>query len=99
MEGHFKNALRTVQPKGISMNLTARIAGACLAAATLAWPFSSLATLGDYQNAVTNEPGILSHYTFDLTNANDSFGPNNGTIQGTVAFGAGIGGSGRAMTV
>ncbi len=51
------------------------------------------AALTRYEQAVTNESSLISYYTFDLLNANDSFGPNNGTLAGTTAFGAGIGGA------
>ena len=45
-----------------------------------------------YQAAVTGEPSLISYYTFDQLNANDSIGPNNGTLAGTTDFGPGIGG-------
>jgi hypothetical protein len=67
-----------------------------LCAGTLLWNVTAPATLGDYQKAVTNEASLISYYTFDKTNANDSFGPNNGTLQGTAKFAPGVGG-GRGL--
>ena len=55
------------------------------------WCTSAQATLGDYQTAVTNQASLISYYTFDRTNAVDNFGPNNGSVQGTVQFQTGVG--------
>ena len=49
-----------------------------------------------YQATVTGGPDLISYYTFDQLNANDSIGPNNGTLAGTTDFGPGIGGPARA---
>jgi hypothetical protein len=48
--------------------------------------------LTHYQTAVSNEPGLISYYTFDRLTANDVFGPNNGTLQGSATFASGVGG-------
>jgi hypothetical protein len=63
------------------------------------WGFSAGATLVDYQQAVTNETGLISYYTFDKTNANDSFGQNNGALAGTAKLAAGMGASGRGLVL
>jgi hypothetical protein len=67
-----------------------------LLVATLMGSSSVFATLADYQAAVTNTPGIISYYTFDQANANDSVGINNGTAvnpayaPGAYGFGQGF---------
>ena len=53
------------------------------------------ATVARYQDAVRQQPGLISYYAFDHADAADSFGSNNGTTQGTVVFGAGVGGGAR----
>ena len=60
---------------------------------------SAQATLGDYQTAVTNESSVISYYTFEQSNANDSHGANNGTLMGTTAFGAGVADTGTALVL
>lgn len=55
------------------------------------------AKLGDYQTAVTNEPSLISYYTFDQATAADSRGTNDGTLVGTTAFGTGVDGAGQAL--
>ncbi|HEU5125834.1 MAG TPA: LamG-like jellyroll fold domain-containing protein [Verrucomicrobiae bacterium] len=60
---------------------------------------SSRAALSDYQTAVTNEPSLISYYTFDQNNAADVSGTNNGTLQGTTAFAAGARGSGTGLSL
>jgi Concanavalin A-like lectin/glucanases superfamily len=59
---------------------------------TLLWGVTALANLRSYQSAVTNEVSLISYYTFDQTNANDNFGPNNGALQGTAKLSPGAGG-------
>jgi len=56
------------------------------------------ASLADYESAVTNEPSLISYYTFDQSNATDAHGTNNGTLMGTTAFAAGVGG-GNALSL
>ena len=46
----------------------------------------------EFQTAVKNQEGLLSYYTFDDANAEDSQGSNDGTLAGAVTFGEGIGG-------
>ena len=58
---------------------------------------SVLATLADYQSAITSETSIISYYTFDRTKANNSLGLHNGTLQGGTSFENGIGGTGRGL--
>ena len=55
--------------------------------------------LGGYQNAVTNEPSLISYYTFDQSDARDVHGTNNGTLVGTTAFTNGVNGSGTALSL
>ena len=74
------------------MNLKPRSVAPFLGMTTLLWCVTAMASLRDYQNAVTNEISLISYYTFDRTNANDSFGPNNGTLEGTAKLSAGVGG-------
>jgi len=50
------------------------------------------AQLTQYQTVVSNEPGLISLYTFDGLTARDAFGTNEGTLQGTAAFAPGTGG-------
>lgn len=69
-----------------------------LCTATLSTGVSpALATLADYQTAVTNEASIISYYTFDRANATDSLGLHNGTVQGTTSFDQGIGTAGQSI--
>ena len=49
-------------------------------------------TLVEYQNSVRNEATLISYYTFDSGNANDTKSTFNGTPEGTVDFGTGVGG-------
>ncbi len=49
-------------------------------------------TLADYQGAVQNEASLISYYTFDGGNAQDSKAANHGTAAGTVSYGVGAGG-------
>ena len=60
---------------------------------------SALADLGQYRASVTNEPGLISLYTFEASNAVDTFGTNNGTPVGTTTFGPGLFGSGTALSL
>ncbi len=50
------------------------------------------ARLTQYQNAVRAEQSLISYYTFDHLDAKDSKSTNDGTPQGKVPFGNGIGG-------
>jgi Concanavalin A-like lectin/glucanases superfamily len=72
------------------------VAGAALIALS---PLPARALLAGYQNAVTNEPSLISYYTFDQTNAMDLHGTNHGTLMGTTAFAAGVNGSGTALSL
>ncbi|RME94125.1 MAG: hypothetical protein D6766_06660 [Verrucomicrobia bacterium] len=45
-----------------------------------------------YQQAVQSHPALLAYYTFDAANASDATGVFPGTLVGTTAFGAGVGG-------
>jgi hypothetical protein len=65
----------------------------------LLWSPAAHANLGDYQTAVTNEPSLISYYTFDQNDATDSKGTNNGTLTGTTAFATGPAGLGKALSV
>src|SRR5262249_49544721 len=51
------------------------------------------ARLVAYQTAVSNEPSLISYYTFDRLLPEDVFGPNEGTLAGTAGWAPGIGGS------
>jgi hypothetical protein len=79
------------------MNLKTRMSALALGAITFISSATALATLLDYQNAVILEPSIISYYTFDQTNVNDTVGSNNGSAQGTAKFSAGVGGSGVGL--
>ncbi len=83
--------------KRIPINSLAKVWTLSLTIASLLWSASARATLQDYQKAVTNEASLISYYTFDRTNANDSVGPNNGALAGTAKFGAGVLGAGLAV--
>ncbi|MBM3881959.1 MAG: hypothetical protein FJ387_19930 [Verrucomicrobia bacterium] len=48
--------------------------------------------LTDYQAAVRREPSLISYYTFEALDANDTKAANHGTLQGQAPFGEGIGG-------
>ncbi len=65
----------------------------------LACPLGVNATLGDYQAAVTNRPGLISYLTFDQSNANDVRAAHNGTTQGGVTFPDGVGAAGKAIAL
>lgn len=69
----------------------------CVVAVVLLCASPALATLGDYQAAVTNTASIISYYTFENSNANDVVGANHGTLMGTTAFEAGAGGIGKGL--
>jgi hypothetical protein len=64
---------------------------------------AAMAGLPEYQAAVLNEPSLLSYYTFDADAAPNVLDvaptdPHNGTLQGTTAFVAGVGGLGQALS-
>lgn len=67
----------------------------CIAASSVLWASTASATVARYQDAVRQQAGLVSYFTFDLADVTDSFGPNNGTTQGPVTFGAGVGGGAR----
>jgi hypothetical protein len=73
--------------------------GGALACAALALlcPSPARATLADYHTAVTNTASLISYYTFELNDATDVYGTNNGTLMGSTAFSAGVGGAGKAL--
>jgi hypothetical protein len=85
----------TGQPFLETMSRLGAFAGVALA---LLWPTPARALLAEYQAAVTNEPSLISYYTFDQSNAADARGTNNGTLMGTTAFAAGVGG-GNALSL
>ncbi|HVU09030.1 MAG TPA: LamG-like jellyroll fold domain-containing protein [Verrucomicrobiae bacterium] len=45
-----------------------------------------------YQTAISSEAGLISYYTFDNLTANDVFGPNNGSLQGSATFASSVAG-------
>ena len=80
------------------MNARIRVCAISLGAAILLHGSSAWAdALGNYRSAVTNEPSLISYYTFDQSNALDSRGLHNGTALGGVTFGPGIGGNDKAL--
>lgn len=85
------------QKSYIFCNLIARIVALSLAAAALIHGSPASALLAQYQTAVTNQPGLISYYTFDQDTAEDVYGANNGTLIGTPGFAAGAGGLGKAV--
>lgn len=64
----------------------------CLVATLLCSTQSMLASITEYQAAVKSEPSLISYYTFDAGNANDSQAANNGTVVGNATYGTGVGG-------
>ncbi len=62
-------------------------------AAGILTPTLSHASLAEYQQAVNDETSLVSFYTFDQSDAQDSKASNHGTATGTVSYGTGIGGS------
>ncbi|HEY5909075.1 MAG TPA: LamG-like jellyroll fold domain-containing protein [Verrucomicrobiae bacterium] len=74
-----------------------RVSTLSLGAAALLCTPTAHATLADYKNAVTNEAGIISFYTFDQSNAIDSRGLHNGTASGGASFGPGISSGSTAL--
>lgn len=65
----------------------------------LLWYSAVQADLSDYQTSVTSEASLISYYTFDLSDAEDVYGVNNGTLTDTTAFAAGVGGAGTALSL
>jgi hypothetical protein len=56
--------------------------------------------LAPYQGAVRSESSLISYYTFDVGDAKDSKGTNDGVGLGTVSFGGGVGqGSDQALVL
>ena len=52
-----------------------------------------------YQTAVSNEPSLTAYYTFDGLTANDAFGTNTGTLEGTAIYASGVaGGAGQGVS-
>ena len=72
------------------------LAGVALA---LLCPSPVRAFLAEYQTAVTNEPSLISYYTFDQSDAADAKGTNHGTLLGSPGFAAGTGGFGTAVVL
>lgn len=62
------------------------------AAASLFGGNLAQATLTDYQSAIRGEASLVSQYTFDGGNANDSKSSNNGSAAGVVDYATGVGG-------
>ena len=57
------------------------------------WSFSSQAktpSVVQYQSAVLSKASLISYYKFDGNTASDSFGTNNGSLQGTANYTNGI---------
>jgi len=81
------------------MKATLSLSALALGASALFSTSTSRATLIDYKTAVTNEPTIISYYTFDQSNANDSRGLHNGTTQGGATFSTGIAGGSQALAL
>jgi len=81
------------------MHTLTRLTALSLGAAALLCNVPAQATLADYQTAVTNEFSLISFYTFDQGNANDSLGLHNGTTNGGVIFAAGIAEDSLAMVL
>jgi len=48
---------------------------------------------------VTNGASLISHYTFEQSDASDSFGPNPGTTRGATGFATGVDGEGAVLLV
>ncbi|HNQ90370.1 MAG TPA: hypothetical protein PKM73_17280 [Verrucomicrobiota bacterium] len=60
----------------------------------------SRASITEYQQAVENEPSLISYYTFDAGDLKDVESAHHGTAGGTVAYGTGVGGgSDRAIVL
>ncbi len=51
------------------------------------------ADVARFQATVLSEPGLISYYTFDASDATDSYGTNNGALVGSVTFTNGPGGA------
>ncbi len=64
----------------------------------VAWSSGAVLNVGNYiaryQAAVRSEPSLISYYTFDTSDATDSYGTNNGTAagSGTITYTNGPGG-------
>ena len=61
-------------------------------AATIGVASSVPPTLASYQATVRATPGLISYYTFDGFNADDTFSTNSGFLVGNARFAAGVGG-------
>ncbi|MHC1766232.1 MAG: LamG-like jellyroll fold domain-containing protein [Verrucomicrobiia bacterium] len=55
--------------------------------------------LAKYQSAVRAEPALVSYYTFDAEDANDTKSSNHGLPVDVVEFGKGVGGSDKALVL
>lgn len=60
---------------------------------------SAFAGFAEYRDSVTNEPSLISFYTFEASNATDSFGTNHGTLSGTTGFTNSATGAGTALAL
>lgn len=65
----------------------------------LLWYSPTQATLAEYQSTVTNEPNLISYYTFEQEDATDVHGANAGTLMDATAFAAGAQGFGKALVL
>jgi hypothetical protein len=92
----YRLAQRPFAEKASRLHHYSALAGVALA---LLCPSPARALLADYQTAITNETSIISYYTFDQNDATDVQGTNNGTLMGTTAFAAGVGGFGSALSL
>lgn len=72
----------------------------CVASAVLSFPMLVCASITEYQAAVRGEASLISYYTFDAGNAEDSKSSNHGTVVGSATFGTGIGaGADKALVL
>ena len=68
------------------LSCTAPVTNLSSRTVTVALASSLPAGLVSYQAAVRNTPGLISYYTFDEGNANDTVGPDDGTLAGTASL-------------
>ncbi len=55
--------------------------------------------LAKYQAAIRQEGSLISYYTFDNSDANDSKAANHGTVAGDATFAAGVGGAAQGLAL
>ncbi len=72
----------------------------CVVAAAWSSITPARASITEYQAAVRGETTLVSYYTFDAGNAQDSQSSNHGTLAGSATFGTGVGaGADRALVL